>query len=59
MFKDSDLSLCVLEIPFSALFDQTFQDVGIKTNGGDAEILSTLFDIAVKYEQMPPIPKLK
>jgi hypothetical protein len=59
MLKDRDLSLGVLEILFSALFDQTFQDVGIKTNGGDTEILSMLFDITVKNEQMSLIPKRK
>ncbi len=59
MLKDRDLSLGILNVLFSALFDQTFQDVGIKTNGGDAEILSMLSDMAVENEQMPLIPEEK
>jgi hypothetical protein len=59
VLEDRDLSLGVLEILFSALFDQTFQDVGIKTNGGNTKILSMLFDMAVKNEQMPLVPKEK
>jgi hypothetical protein len=59
VLKDRDLSLGVLDILFSTLFDQTFQDVGIETNRGDSEILSMLFNIAVKNEQMSLIPEKK
>jgi hypothetical protein len=59
VFKHRDFFLGALEILFSALFDQTFQNVGIKTNGGDTKILSVLFDLAVKNEQMSLIPEEK
>lgn len=57
MLKYRNLLLGVPEILFAALFDQSFQDIGIETNGGDTEIFSMLFDYIVKDKQVSPIPE--
>jgi hypothetical protein len=57
VLKDSDLFVNVTKVISSTLFNQLFENVWIKANGGDVDVFSVVFDSAVKYEQMSLIPK--
>ena len=52
MLKDSDLFVNVIKIISSTFFNELFENVWIKANGGDVDVFSVVFDGIVKYEQV-------
>lgn len=59
MLKYSDLLVNVIKVFPSAFFNEFFENVRVKTNGGNANIFSVVLDCAVKDEQMSLIPESK
>lgn len=57
VFKDRDFSLNVIEIFLSTFFNELFENIWVKANGGDIDIFSMFLDCAVEDEQMSLIPE--